>query len=42
MFGVFNRWNDSMATPLEDEPIARAGALLADSGWNVGKHTPSP
>ena len=38
MFGVFNRWNDSMATPLEAEPIARAGALLA--GWTPGKHTP--
>ncbi len=42
MFGVFNRWNDSMATPLEAEPIARAGALLGDADWNVGKHTPSP
>ena len=42
MFGVFNRWNDSMATPLEAEPIARAGALLGDVGWNVGKHTTSP
>jgi uncharacterized peroxidase-related enzyme len=41
MFGVFNRWNDSMATPLEAEPIARAGALLGDAGWNVGKHTSS-
>jgi uncharacterized peroxidase-related enzyme len=38
MFGVFNRWNDSMATPLEEEPIAAAGALLGDKGWNVGKH----
>ena len=42
MFGVFNRWNDSMATPLEAEPIARAGALLGEAGWNVGKHAPSP
>ena len=42
MFGVFNRWNDSMATPLEAEPIARAAALLDDAGWHVGKHTPSP
>ncbi len=38
MFGVFNRWNDSMATPLEAEPIAAAGALLGDKGWDVGKH----
>ena len=38
MFGVLNRWNDSMATPLEDEPLAVAGALLSDKGWEVGKH----
>ena len=38
MFGVFNRWNDSMATPLEDEPLAMGDALLADSGWTAGKH----
>ena len=42
MFGVFNRWNDSMATPLEAEPIAKAGALLGDKGWSVGKHAASP
>ena len=42
MFGVFNRWNDSMATPLETEPIAKAGALLGDKGWNAGKHATSP
>ena len=39
MFGVFNRWNDSMATPLEVEPITKASALLGDQGWDVGKHT---
>ena len=38
MFGVLNRWNDSMATPLEDEPLAVAGAVLGDRGWEVGKH----
>ena len=38
MFGVFNRWNDSMATPLEAEPLATAGRLLGDKGWEVGKH----
>jgi uncharacterized peroxidase-related enzyme len=38
MFGVFNRWNDSMATPLEEEPMALAGELLADHGWEAGKH----
>jgi uncharacterized peroxidase-related enzyme len=38
MFGVFNRWNDSMATPLEEVPLARADELLGDRGWVPGKH----
>ncbi len=38
MFGVFNRWNDSMATPLEELPTARATELLGDRGWEAGKH----
>ena len=38
MFGVFNRWNDSMATSLEDEPMSMADALLGDKGWMPGKH----
>lgn len=38
MFGFFNRWNDSMATPLEDEPLHLAERLIADKGWEVGKH----
>ena len=38
MFGVFNRWNDSMATPLEEEPMSTAGALIGDAGWEPGKH----
>lgn len=38
MFGFFNRWNDSMATPLEEEPLSIATELLADKGWTAGKH----
>jgi uncharacterized peroxidase-related enzyme len=38
MFGVFNRWNDSLATPLEEIPLARATELLGDAGWTAGKH----
>ena len=38
MFGVFNRWNDSMATALEDEPAEVAGALIGPAGWEAGKH----
>lgn len=38
MFGVFNRWNDSMATELEAEPLGMGEALLGHDGWTVGKH----
>lgn len=38
MFGFFNRWNDSMATPLEEEPLALAEQLIGDKGWGIGKH----
>lgn len=38
MFGVFNRWNDSMATPLEVEPMTSAATLLAGHDWSAGKH----
>ena len=40
LFGFFNRWNDSMATTLEPEPLALAGQHLAPSGWKPGKHAP--
>ncbi len=38
MFGFLNRWNDTLATPLEDEPIAIGEKYLAPRGWSVGKH----
>ncbi len=38
LFGWLNRWNDTMATQLEDEPAAFAIATLADVGWTIGKH----
>ena len=37
VFG-FNRWNDTLATPLEDEPIAVGEKYLAAHGWSAGKH----
>jgi uncharacterized peroxidase-related enzyme len=40
LFGFFNRWNDSMATTLEPEPLAQAQEHLASSGWHAGKHRP--
>lgn len=39
MFGFMNRWNDTMATPLEEEPIEVGGKFLAPHGWSVGRHT---
>ena len=38
LFGFLNRWNDSMATTLE-EPSAESGEqFLASRGWTGGKH----
>jgi alkylhydroperoxidase family enzyme len=37
-FGFTNRFNDSMATPLEEEPIHVAEKHIAKHGWKVGKH----
>ena len=38
MFGFLNRWNDSMATPLEDQPATKANEILGTQGWEIGKH----
>jgi uncharacterized peroxidase-related enzyme len=38
MFGFLNRWNDTLATPLEDEPITVGEKILASRGWTAGKH----
>jgi uncharacterized peroxidase-related enzyme len=38
IFGFLNRWNDTMATPLEDEPARFAEDHLAGHGWSIGKH----
>lgn len=40
VFGFLNRWNDTMATPLEEEPVEVGEKYLARGGWNVGKHHP--
>lgn len=39
LFGFFNRWNDSLATTLEAEPLDNASRLLAPTGWQIGKHS---
>ncbi|KKO44844.1 peroxidase [Arsukibacterium ikkense] len=38
LFGYLNRWNDSMATTLEEGANASGEALLSAQGWNPGKH----
>lgn len=38
LFGFMNRWNDTMATPLEQEPAEVGEKLLAHRGWDPGKH----
>ncbi len=38
MFGFLNRWNDTLATPLEEEPLEFAEKHLAAHGWDAGKH----
>ena len=38
VFGFLNRWNDTLGTPLEDEPLAVGEKYLAQRGWSPGKH----
>ena len=38
LFGFMNRWNDTMATPLETEPNEVGERFLAERGWRKGKH----
>jgi uncharacterized peroxidase-related enzyme len=38
MFGFLNRWNDSMATPLESSPLAVAQKAAGSHGFSAGKH----
>jgi uncharacterized peroxidase-related enzyme len=38
LYGFLNRWNDSMATDLEDAPRDMGEKVLASGGWTGGKH----
>ena len=38
LYGFLNRWNDSMATDLEESPRAMGEAVLTKGGWTGGKH----
>ena len=39
MFGFLNRWNDSMATPLEPAAAKVGEKFLGARGWAPGKHS---
>jgi len=38
LFGYLNRWNDTMATELEERPAGVAERTIGDGGWQAGKH----
>ena len=38
LYGFLNRWNDSMATELEESPTAMGKRVLSQGGWDGGKH----
>ncbi len=38
LFGYLNRWNDTMATDLEEYPLSVADRAIGSVGWEAGKH----
>jgi uncharacterized peroxidase-related enzyme len=38
LMGFMNRWNDTLATTLEEGPRAAAEKSLSSKGWKVGQH----
>lgn len=38
IYGFLNRWNDTVATQLEDEPANYTSDAISDSDWERGKH----
>jgi uncharacterized peroxidase-related enzyme len=38
LFGFLNRWNDSMATDIEEEPLKLAYETYGAERWSPGKH----
>lgn len=40
-FGFLNRWNDTLATPIEDEALAVGEKYLAPHGWDGARHVRS-
>ena len=38
LFGYLNRWNDTMATSIENGAVESGEKYLSKHGWNKGKH----
>ena len=38
LFGYLNRWNDTMATALEQRAVEVAERAIGPVGWQAGKH----
>ena len=38
VFGLLNRWNDTLATKLEDAPLKFAESTLRERDWEPGRH----
>ncbi len=38
LYGFLNRWNDSMATDLEEAPKSLGDEVLTKGGWTGGRH----
>jgi uncharacterized peroxidase-related enzyme len=38
LFGYLNRWNDTMATALEEPAVSIAARAIGPQGWTAGKH----
>ena len=38
LFGFLNRWNDTIGTELEDPARQFGERVLAEAGWEIGKH----
>lgn len=41
LFGFLNRWNDTLATDLEDTPFELASRTYDPEDWDPGKHRPA-
>ncbi len=41
LFGYLNRWNDTMATEMEEVPGRLADRAIGPAGWSAGKHEKS-